>query len=182
MKSTHSREGLVIWFTGLSGAGKSTLCSSVSAILQAENLPTETLDADVVRQYLSSNLGFSKEDRDENVRRLGFVAQLLARHGVIVLVAAMSPFCDSRAQVRQMAGGHFLEVYVNAPLSLCERRDVKGLYGKARQGLLSNFVGIDVPYEPPIRADLEIHTDMETVEESTARIIGKICEMLKLQQ
>jgi adenylylsulfate kinase len=166
--------GLVVWFTGLSGAGKSTLCAAVSAALHAQNVPAEVLDADLVRQHLSGNLGFTREDRDENVRRLGFVAHLLAKHGVVVLVAAMSPFREARAQVRELAQGRFLEIYVDAPLAVCEQRDVKGLYGKARKGLLSNFVGIDVPYEPPLQPDLDIHTDSETIAESTARIVQRI--------
>jgi adenylylsulfate kinase len=170
--------GLIVWFTGLSGAGKSTLCSSVSAVLCSQNVPTEVLDADVMRQQLSGNLGFTKEDRDENVRRLGFVAHLLAKHGVVVLVAAMSPFRQTRAQVRDLANGRFLEIYVDAPLAVCEQRDVKGLYGRARKGLLSNFIGIDVPYEPPLEADLSVHTDSETITESTVRIVERIRQIL----
>jgi adenylylsulfate kinase len=175
---TCSRRGLVVWFTGLSGAGKSTLCASVSAVLRSQNICTEVLDADITRQHLSGNLGFTKEDRDENVRRLGFVAHLLAKHGVVVLVAAMSPFRQTRAQVRDLAKGRFLEIYVDAPLAVCEQRDVKGLYGKARKGLLSNFVGIDVPYEPPLEADLSVHTDSESIAESTVRVVERIRQIL----
>ncbi|WP_414376636.1 adenylyl-sulfate kinase [Synechococcus sp. H60.2] len=142
------RRGVTVWFTGLSGAGKTTLSCGVAQQLQALALPVEVLDGDLVRQHLTKGLGFGKEDRDENVRRIGFVAEMLTRHGVIVLVSAISPYRATRQEVRQRIG-NFIEVFVDAPLEVCERRDVKGLYRKARAGLIQHFTGIDDPYEPP---------------------------------
>ena len=132
------------------------------------------LDSDILRPYLSPNLGFSREDREENVRRLAYVAQLLKRHGVIVLVAAISPYRHSREAVRQMAQSGFYEIYVNAPFQVCEERDVKGLYRKARKGEVPNFTGIDAPYEDPLCPDLECRTDVETVAQSSAKILALI--------
>jgi adenylylsulfate kinase len=167
--------GFTIWFTGLSSSGKSTLAHAVCEGLRARDLDVEWLDGDVVRQQLSKGLGFSKQDRDENIRRIGFVAELLTRHGVIVLVSAISPYRDARDQVRHSIG-QFMEVYVNAPLEVCERRDVKGLYLKARAGLLRGMTGVDDPYEPPLRAEVECRTDLETIDESVGKILDAICE------
>src|SRR6202047_83060 len=163
--------GLTIWFTGLSGAGKSTIGQRVASELRERGLRVEVLDGDEVRQTLSAGLGFSKEDRDINIRRIGFVAELLARNGVKVITAAISPYRSVRDEVRELVGDHFLEVYISTPLEVCEDRDVKGLYAKARSGALKGFTGIDDPYEPPLNPEIEIATQGETPEESAARII-----------
>ncbi len=165
--------GVAVWFTGLSGAGKSTLSRWVAEALGADGLRVEVLDGDVVRQRLTRGLGFSKEDRDENIRRIGFVAHLLARNGVITLVAAISPYRAVRDEVRALIGD-FIEVYVNAPLEVCEQRDAKGLYRKARAGELKGFTGIDDPYEPPLAPEVECRTDRETVEESGRKVLAAL--------
>ena len=158
------RRGVTVWFTGLSGAGKTTLSCGVAQQLQALGLPVEVLDGDEVRQHLTKGLGFSKEDRDENVRRIGFVAEMLTRHGVIVLVSAISPYRAARQEVRQQIG-NFIEVFVDAPLEVCEQRDVKGLYRKARAGLIRNFTGIDDPYEPPEHPEVICKTAEQSISE-----------------
>ncbi len=163
--------GAVIWFTGLSGAGKTTIRMAVEQELRAQKLKVEVLDGDIVRENLTKGLGFSKEDRDENIRRIGFVAHLLSRNGVIVLVSAISPYREMRDYVRQQIGD-FVEVYVNAPLEVCEQRDVKGLYKKARAGEIKQFTGIDDPYEPPLHPEVECKTDRETVEQCTAKVLA----------
>ena len=165
-----SGTGLTIWFTGLSAAGKTTLNNAVSERLRASGYAVESLDGDVLRQNLWKDLGFSKQDRDENVRRIGFVAHLLSRNGIIVLVSAISPYRAVRDEVRCHAG-NFVEVYVNAPIDVCEQRDLKGLYRKARAGQLAGFTGVDDPYEPPLRPEIECHTDRETVAESVDKIM-----------
>jgi adenylylsulfate kinase len=130
----------------------------------------------VVRQNLTKGLGFSKEDRDENIRRVGFVAGLLTRNQVIVLVSAISPYQEIRQEVRERIG-NFVEVYVNAPLEVCEQRDVKGLYKKARAGEIKNFTGIDDPYEPPLNPEVECRTDLESLEESVSKVLAKLREL-----
>ncbi|MBD2364694.1 adenylyl-sulfate kinase [Anabaena minutissima FACHB-250] len=165
--------GATIWFTGLSGAGKTTISTEVAQRLRSRGLKVEVLDGDIVRQNLTRDLGFSRADRDENIRRIGFVAQLLTRNGVIVLVSAISPYQDVRQEVRQKIGSNFIEVYVNAPLSTCEERDVKGLYKRARQGEIKFFTGIDDPYEPPLKPEVECFTDQESLEQSVAKVIGQ---------
>ncbi|MEN9221525.1 MAG: adenylyl-sulfate kinase [Thermostichus sp. BF3_bins_97] len=160
-----SRRGVTVWFTGLSGAGKTTLSRGVAQQLRAWGLPVEVLDGDVVRQHLTKGLGFSKTDRDENIRRIGFVAGLLTRQGVIVLVSAISPYRAVRQEVRQHIG-NFIEVFVDAPLEVCERRDVKGLYQKARAGLIQQFTGIDDPYEPPEYPEVVCKTAEQSIPES----------------
>ncbi|MBW4654501.1 MAG: adenylyl-sulfate kinase [Kaiparowitsia implicata GSE-PSE-MK54-09C] len=167
---TSEQRGVTVWFTGLSGAGKTTIRMAVEQQLRHRGLKVEVLDGDIVRQYLTKGLGFSKEDRDENIRRIGFVAHLLTRNGVVVLVSAISPYEQARAEVRQTIGD-FVEVFVNAPLSVCEQRDVKGLYKKARAGEIKHFTGIDDPYEVPTNPDVECHTDQETLEESVATVL-----------
>ncbi len=168
--------GVTIWFTGLSGAGKTTLSQAVAAKLKEDGYKFETLDGDIVRQNLSKGLGFSKEDRDENIRRIGFVAHLLTRNNVIVLVAAISPYRNIREEIRQRIG-RFVEVFVNAPLSVCEERDPKGLYQKARRGEIKSFTGVDDPYELPSNPEVECHTDNETLEESISKIMSKLTEL-----
>ena len=165
--------GLTVWFTGLSSAGKSTIGKAVYEKLWARGYKIEWLDGDAVRQNLSKGLGFTKEDRDENVRRIGFVAELLTRNGVIALVSLISPYRQVREEVRRRIG-NFLEVYVHAPLEVCEQRDVKGLYRRARAGQIPAMTGIDDPYEPPLAPDLECRTDLETAAESTAKVIEAI--------
>jgi len=163
--------GLTVWFTGLSSAGKTTIATEVRRRLLRLRMRTEVLDGDSLRKHLSSDLGFSKQDRDTNIRRIGFVANLLSRNGVIVLVAAISPYQEVREEVRSKIG-RFAEVYVNAPLQVCERRDVKGLYKKARRGELRHFTGIDDPYEPA--PDLECQTHLESVSECADKVMRLI--------
>lgn len=168
------QRGVTIWFTGLSGAGKTTICRAVENELRAQGYPIEVLDGDVVRENLTKGLGFSKADRDTNIRRIGFVSHLLTRNGVIVLVSAISPYREVREEVRQTIGD-FVEVFVNAPLEVCEERDVKGLYKRARAGEIKQFTGIDDPYEPPLNPEVECRTNEETLEES----VGKVFSMLE---
>ncbi|WAL62266.1 adenylyl-sulfate kinase [Thermocoleostomius sinensis] len=171
-----TQRGVTVWFTGLSGAGKTTIRMAVEQELRAQGYKLEVLDGDVVRENLTKGLGFSKADRDENIRRIGFVAHLLTRNEVIVLVSAISPYRDIRDEVRARIGD-FVEVYVNAPLSVCEERDVKGLYKKARAGEIKQFTGIDDPYEPPLTPEVECRTDLETLEESTTKVISALREL-----
>ncbi|MCD8487396.1 MAG: adenylyl-sulfate kinase [Desertifilum sp.] len=170
----HS-SGVTLWFTGLSGAGKTTLSQAVAELLRRNGYRIEVLDGDIVRKNLSKGLGFSKSDRDENIRRIGFVAHLLSRNGVIVLVSAISPYQTIRDEVRDRIG-NFVEIYVNAPLDVCEARDVKGLYKRARAGEIQGFTGIDDPYEVPVNPEIECRTDRETVTESVAKILVKLTE------
>lgn len=167
------RRGVTVWFTGLSGAGKTTISKAVAEELRSQGYLVELLDGDIVRQNLTKGLGFSKEDRDENIRRIGFVAHLLTRNGVIVLVSAISPYREIRQEVKAKIGD-FIEVFVNAPLEICEQRDVKGLYKKARSGEIKHFTGIDDPYEIPTNPDVECHTDIETEAESIAKVWQKL--------
>ncbi len=165
--------GLTVWFTGLSGAGKTTIGRAVWAELLTQGLTAEFLDADHLRKHLNRDLGFSKEDRDENIRRIGFAAHLLTRQGVVALVAAISPYRVVREEVRRTIG-NFLEVYVSTPLGVCERRDPKGLYKKARAGELRGFTGVDDPYEPPLAPEIQIDTDRENIKESTDKVVGAV--------
>jgi adenylylsulfate kinase len=165
------RAGATIWFTGLSGAGKTTAARLVSDILRRRDLPTELLDGDLVRENLSKGLGFSKADRDTNVRRIGWVCELLSRHGVFVCAAAISPYEEARAELRNKIG-RFAMVYCTAPLDVLERRDVKGLYRRARAGEIRHFTGIDDPYEPPVQPEVTIKSDgSETPEQSAHRVV-----------
>jgi adenylylsulfate kinase len=173
--SSH-KSGVTVWLTGLSGAGKSTITGALEKKLKAIGNKVEILDGDIVRLNLSKGLTFSKEDRDENIRRIGFVSHLLTRNGVIVIVSAISPYQEIREEVKKRIGD-FVEVYVNSPLAVCEERDVKGLYKKARNGEIKNFTGIDDPYEAPLNPDVECRTDQENVEESTEKILDKLAEL-----
>ena len=168
--NSAGQRGLTVWFTGLSSSGKTTLSQAVYERLWARGYKVETLDGDQVRRHLTKDLGFSKQDRDDNIRRIGFVAELLTRNGVIVLVSAISPYHAVRDEVRGRIG-NFVEVYVNAPLAICEQRDGKGLYRKARAGELPGFTGIDDPYEPPASPEVECRTDRETPAESVDKIL-----------
>jgi len=166
--------GAVVWFTGLSGAGKTTLAHGAARRLRLAGVPVEVLDGDEVRPHLSQGLGFSKADRDTNVIRVGYVASLLAKHGVVVLVSLVSPYRVARAAARQAAGNvgaHFAEVFVDAPVELCTQRDVKGLYQRAIAGEIPNFTGISDPYEPPDASELVISTGDEPVDSSVARVV-----------
>ncbi len=167
--------GVVIWFTGLSGAGKSTLAGALAPALRAQGERVEVLDGDVVRAHLSKGLGFSREDRDLNVARIAFVAHLLARSGVFVLVAAISPFRAAREAARR-AIGDFLEVHVAPPLEECIRRDVKGLYRKALSGELPRFTGVSDPYEPPLSPEVTLDTSRITVDEGAGRVLDALRE------
>ncbi len=174
----HFRGGFILWFTGLSGAGKSTLARAVAPVIHEER-PVEVLDGDEVRTYLSKGLGFSKQDRDANIRRIGFVARLLARNGVAVVTAAISPYAETRDEVRELAekdGVPFVEVYVEAKLESLVARDTKGLYKKALAGELAHFTGVSDPYEPPEDPELSIRSDQETVARSAARILSILAE------
>ena len=171
-----NQRGVTLWFTGLSGAGKTTITQALEKKLRESDYGIEVLDGDVVRTNLTKGLGFSKADRDENIRRIGFVSHLLTRHGVIVLVSAISPYRDIRGEVRQKIGD-FVEIFVNAPLAVCEERDVKGLYEKARKGEIKGFTGIDDPYEEPLNPEVECRTDLESLEESVAKVWTKLIEL-----
>ena len=173
--------GLTVWFTGLSGSGKSTLSLAVCQELAASGYRVQLLDGDEVRLFLSRDLGFSKQDRDENIRRIGFVAELLTKNGVITLVSAISPYRSARDSVRARIP-QFLEVYVNAPVEECERRDVKGLYKRARTGEIKTFTGISDPYEHPLTPEVECRTDLESIPESTERVIGAILARVQTSQ
>ncbi|MGB5637178.1 MAG: adenylyl-sulfate kinase [Waterburya sp.] len=175
MLTIMKQQGAVIWFTGFSGAGKSTIAEALTEKLKSEGYQLEVLDGDEIRENLTKDLGFSKEDRDTNLRRIGFVAQLLARNGVIVLVPVISPYRAIREEMRANID-NFVEVFVNAPLSVCEERDVKGLYKKVRAGQIKQFTGIDDPYEPPINPEVECRTDLEELSESVDKIFHKIKE------
>ena len=175
-RSRFERGG-VVWLTGLSGAGKSTVSRLVETALISQGLWVEVLDGDVVRTNLSKGLGFSKEDRDTNILRIGFVADLLARNGVWVVVAAISPYRAARDEVRALVsahGAHFFEVYVRCPLDVAESRDTKGLYRRACAGELPAFTGISDPYEEPLAPEAVIDSDKETPEESAARVLSLV--------
>ncbi|HUT54842.1 MAG TPA: adenylyl-sulfate kinase [bacterium] len=169
-------KGFTIWFTGLSGSGKSTLSSRVEEILLERGMKVEVLDGDVVRENLSKGLGFSKEDRDINIRRIGFVCNLLTRNDVVAIGAAISPYKSIRDENRRLIG-RFIEVYCSCPLEVLAERDPKGLYKKAMAGQIKNFTGVDDPYEAPDKPEVQVRTDTETVDESTFKIL-KTLEIL----
>lgn len=167
-----SRGGFALWFTGLSGAGKTTITRILSKTLRDRGVPLEILDGDVIRANLSPDLGFDKKDRDLNIRRIAFVSQLLVRHGVGVMVAAISPYRDERDLARSIVGPErFIEVFVDCPLEVCIDRDVKGLYAKALAGEIQHFTGISDPYEPPLAPQLVLATHPETPDQSAARVV-----------
>lgn len=161
-----------VWFTGLSGAGKSTLANALEAELHAAGRHVYVLDGDNVRHGLNRDLGFSIEDRKENIRRVAEVARLMVDAGLVVLVAFISPFRSERAMARALfTPGEFIEVFVDSPLDICEQRDTKGLYAKARQGKLKDFTGIDSPYEPPLAPEIHLHTERDSLERCLPRIL-----------
>jgi adenylylsulfate kinase len=172
-----NKKGFTLWLTGLSGAGKTTLSEKLLPELEGRGLNIEVLDGDEVRTNLSKGLGFSKEDRDTNIRRIGYVARLLSRNGVGVISAAISPYREARREVKasiEAEGLHFIEVYVKAPLEVLVERDVKGLYKKALAGEIKNFTGVSDTYETPLKPDLVIESDKETIEEGAAKILHEL--------
>ncbi len=169
-------QGFTLWFTGLSGSGKSTVAELVQERLRTQGMPVELLDGDEVRTHLSRGLGFSKEGRDANIRRIGYVAHVLTRNGVVAITAAISPYRNIRDENRKLIG-RFVEVFMDCPLEACERRDVKGLYAKARAGELKQFTGISDPYEPPLHPEVVLHSDRETPTESADRLISRCREL-----
>ena len=169
----NNHKSVVIWFTGLSGAGKSTLAHSVEEILFSKGCRTYVLDGDNVRHGLTSNLGFSNEDRKENIRRIGEVTKLMMEAGLIILTAFISPFREDRIAVRNLiSDGDFIEIYCKASLETCEARDLKGLYKRARLGEIKNYTGINSPYEIPDNPELIIDIDKESLEESVSKIVS----------
>jgi len=170
-------KGFTLWFTGLSGSGKSTLSRKTEEILLERGLSVEVLDGDIVRQNLSKGLGYSKEDRDTNIRRIGFVCNLLTRNNVVAVAAAISPYRSVRAENRKLIGS-YVEVFCKCPLEILEQRDPKGLYEKARDGKIKNFTGVDDPYEEPLDAEIVVETDKESVEQSVNKVV-KTLELLK---
>lgn len=177
----NGHKSLVIWFTGLSGSGKSTLANSVEQQLYKKNIHTFSLDGDNVRKGLNVNLDFSREGREENLRRIAEVAKLFVDSGKLVIASFISPLIADREMVKSIIGTQdFIEIFVNTPLDICEKRDVKGLYKKARAGKIKNFTGIDAPYETPENPDLEIKTDLESIEDATNRIIVFLQNKLEL--
>jgi adenylylsulfate kinase len=169
----NGERGFTLWFTGLSGAGKTTISEIVEKELRGRDRRAEVLDGDIVRTNLSKGLGFSKEDRDTNILRIGFVAELLTRNGVPVIVSAISPYKEARDQVRRNIVD-FVEVYVHCPLEVCAERDVKGLYKKAFEGEIEHFTGVSDPYEPPEAPDLILYTEQEEPQESARKVIEKL--------
>ena len=167
---TTRNPGFTVWLTGLSGAGKTTIALAIEAELVARGVPVERLDGDIVRESLTRDLGFSREDRDKNVERVGFVARLLARHGVGVVAAFISPYRAAREKLRGEIN-NFVEVYVEAPIETCIARDVKGLYAKALSGQVAHFTGVDDPYEAPEAPELVIRTDQLSLDDSVAQIL-----------
>ena len=168
--------GFTLWFTGLSGAGKTTISKLIEGTLRERRQRLEILDGDVVRENLSKGLGFSKEDRDTNIRRIAFVADLLSRNGVPVITAAISPYRETRREARALIGDRFIEVYVNASVEVCAERDVKGLYEKAFKGEIKEFTGVSDPYEPPLSPELTLDTEHDSAEEDAAKILSLLEE------
>lgn len=171
------RQGVCVWFTGLSGAGKSTTAEILTELLLEHGRQVTLLDGDVVRTHLSKGLGFNKEDRDINIRRIGFVASELVRHGGVTICAAVSPYRTTRNDVRNMIGAdRFIEVFVDTPLGICEQRDTKGIYAKARRGEIEHFTGIDDPYEVPVNPEITLDTVSQTAEENARMIVTHLVE------
>jgi len=175
MKRGTRAPGVTVWLTGLPSAGKSTIAVRLAEVLTAWNMPVELLDGDEIRERLSKGLGFSRPDRDENIRRISYVARLLTKHGVVSIVAAISPYRATRDEARSEIG-RFIEVHVNCDLDECVRRDVKGLYKKALAGQIPQFTGISDPYETPLNPEIVVNTHAETLDES----VGKVLETLSL--
>ena len=172
--------GATLWFTGLSGAGKSTIAEIVDSELRERGYKVEVLDGDVVRTNLSKGLGFSKEDRDTNIRRIAFVADLLSRNGVVAITAAISPYREIRDEARELMGARFIEIHVKASVEECARRDVKGLYEKAMRGEIKEFTGVSDPYEEPLNPELVLDTEAESPEESAAKVLAVLDSRVKI--
>ena len=170
--ATKKVKGCTLWFTGLPCSGKSTLAELLAEELKRRGRYVEIMDGDEVRKHLTKGLGFSREDRDENIRRIGYVCRLLSRNGVISVAAAISPFRAIRDEVRGAHESHFIEIFVDTPLELCIQRDVKGMYKKALAGEMKNFTGISDPYEPPVSPEILIHTAQESADQSAGRILA----------
>ncbi len=175
------QKGFTMWFTGLPCSGKSAIADKLADILRSRGLNAERLDGDIVRQDLTRDLGFSKEDRDENIRRVTFVAKLLTRNGVAVLTSFISPYYEMRDRARREIGD-FVEVYAKCSLEECMRRDVKGMYKKALEGKIKEFTGVSDPYEEPIRPELVVETDKETLDESVNRCLARLVELGYLEK
>ncbi len=176
-QTTPTAAGATVWLTGLPSAGKTTLATALSTRLDGR--PVELLDGDEVREFLSKGLGFSREDRDTNVLRIGWVAATLAKHGVLVLASVISPFAETRGAVRRLheeRGAGFLEVHVATPVEVCSERDVKGLYAKQRAGELSGLTGVDAPYEPPTSPDAVVRTQEQSLDESVEQLLAVLRE------
>ena len=173
---SENQKGVTLWFTGLPCSGKSAVADRIAEILREQGLRTERLDGDIVRKSLTRDLGFSKKDRDENIRRITFVAKLLTRNGVIVLTSFISPYREVRAYACEEIGS-FIEVYVKCSLDVCIKRDIKGMYEKAIKGEVKEFTGISDPYEEPLDPDILLETDKEELEESAAKVIEKLKEL-----
>lgn len=175
----HGHHSFLLWFTGLSGSGKSTIANAVEVELHKKGISTYTLDGDNIRQGINKDLGFSPQDRTENIRRIAEIAQLMVDAGVVTLAAFVSPYIEDRAAIKAIVGEtRFIEIYINTSLEECERRDVKGLYKKARAGEIDNMTGISAPYEAPVNPDLEIITDHQPVETSVKAILDYIHQKL----
>lgn len=176
MSDTSKPKGFTLWFTGLSGSGKSTIAERVALRLERKGVPVELLDGDIVRTHLSKGLGFNKEDRDENIKRVGFVCQLLTRNGVAVIASVISPYREARDHNRAKIKD-FVEVYTRCPVEVCAQRDLKGLYQKAKAGEIKGFTGVDDPYEPPLSPEVVCRTDTESVEDSVEKVMRKLEEL-----
>ena len=172
----REQKGFTGWFTGLPCSGKTTIANGVADILKEKGYRVERLDGDIVRKGLTSDLGFSKEDRDENIKRVTFVAKLLTRNGVAVLATFVSPYRERRRKTREEIG-NFVEIYTRCPVEVCVERDIKGMYKKALMGEITNFTGVDDPYEEPEKPELILDTDKESVEESVQKVLDKLNEL-----
>jgi adenylyl-sulfate kinase len=173
----HASRGFTIWLTGLSGAGKSTVAAILEQRLRAMDRRVEVLDGDVVRTHLTSGLGFTREDRDANIRRVGWVCEILSRNDVIAIAAVISPYRAVRDEIRQRIG-RFVEVHMDAPVEVLSERDVKGLYRRALAGEIRQFTGVDDPYEPPLRPEVTCHSDgRETPDQSAGRVLARLAEL-----
>lgn len=178
----NKHKAILIWFTGLSGSGKSTIANALEKSLFSKGIHTYLLDGDNVRQGINSNLSFSPEDRSENIRRIGEIANLMIDAGLVVLASFVSPYREDRERVKSIVGfNNFVEIFVNTPVEECERRDVKGLYAKARKGEIKNFTGVNAPYEAPLNPDIEVVTTNTTVDEIVATILERIMNKINLK-
>jgi adenylyl-sulfate kinase len=175
-RGEEKRQAFTLWLTGMSGAGKTSIFTLLESWLRRHGARVERLDGDEVRKHLSKGLGFSREDRDENIRRIGFVAELLCRNGIIVIVAAISPYRAVRQELR-LAIGAFVEIHVDCPMDILIARDAKGLYQKALRGEIAHFTGVSDPYEPPLNPELVIDTSNETPEQSATRVWNKLKDL-----